>query len=34
MAARDTTSENREFFKNELSEAIHDIRQEYEQARI
>ncbi|KAI6190746.1 Intermediate filament protein family and Intermediate filament, ifa/ifb family-containing protein [Aphelenchoides bicaudatus] len=31
VAARDTTSENREYFKNELSEAIHDIRQEYEQ---
>jgi hypothetical protein len=31
MAARDTTSENREYFKNELAAAIHDIRQEYEQ---
>lgn len=31
MAARDTTSENREFFKNELSSAIRDIRNEYDQ---
>lgn len=33
MAARDTTSENREFFKNELSSAIRDIRNEYDQVR-
>ncbi|KHJ76213.1 hypothetical protein OESDEN_24167, partial [Oesophagostomum dentatum] len=31
MAARDTTSENREFFKNELASAIRDIRNEYDQ---
>ncbi|KAK6041413.1 intermediate filament tail domain protein [Cooperia oncophora] len=31
MAARDTTSENREFFKNELASAIRDIRSEYDQ---
>ncbi|VDK87566.1 unnamed protein product, partial [Onchocerca ochengi] len=31
MAARDTTSENREYFKNELSSAIRDIRAEYDQ---
>ncbi|MFH4975572.1 hypothetical protein AB6A40_002281 [Gnathostoma spinigerum] len=31
MAARDTTSENREYFKNELSSAIRDIRNEYDQ---
>ncbi|CAD5235745.1 unnamed protein product [Bursaphelenchus xylophilus] len=30
-AARDTTPENREYFKNELSSAIRDIRQEYDQ---
>ncbi|KAF1746711.1 hypothetical protein GCK72_023168 [Caenorhabditis remanei] len=30
MAVRDTTSENREFFKNELANAIRDIRAEYE----
>ncbi|VDK30209.1 unnamed protein product [Anisakis simplex] len=33
MAARDTTSENREFFKNELSSAIRDIRSEYDQVQ-
>lgn len=32
LAARDTTPENREFFKNELSSAIRDIRAEYDQA--
>uniref|UniRef100_A0A0N5CC33 Intermediate filament tail domain protein n=1 Tax=Strongyloides papillosus TaxID=174720 RepID=A0A0N5CC33_STREA len=31
LAARDTTPENREFFKNELSAAIRDIRTEYDQ---
>lgn len=31
MAARDTTSENREFFRNELASAIRDIRNEYDQ---
>ena len=30
MAARDTTSENREFFKNELAQAMREIREEYE----
>jgi intermediate filament protein if len=30
-ASRDTTSENREYFKNELAAAIKDIRQEYDQ---
>ncbi|EGT58123.1 hypothetical protein CAEBREN_03292 [Caenorhabditis brenneri] len=30
QAARDTTNENREFFKNELANAIRDIRSEYE----
>jgi intermediate filament protein if len=30
MAARDTTAENREFFKNELAQAIRDIRNEYD----
>ncbi|CAJ0583871.1 unnamed protein product, partial [Mesorhabditis spiculigera] len=30
MAARDTTNENREYFKNELASAIRDIRNEYE----
>jgi intermediate filament protein if len=30
MAARDTTSENREFFRNELASAIRDIRNEYD----
>ncbi|CAD5228822.1 unnamed protein product [Bursaphelenchus okinawaensis] len=30
-AARDTTPENREYFKNELSSAICDIRQDYDQ---
>ncbi|PAV64777.1 hypothetical protein WR25_26264 isoform A [Diploscapter pachys] len=31
MAYRDTTIENREYFKTELSSAIRDIRQEYDQ---
>ncbi len=31
MAARDTTNENREFFRNELASAIRDIRAEYDQ---
>ncbi|KAH7701316.1 intermediate filament protein, partial [Aphelenchoides avenae] len=31
IAARDTTPENREFFKNELASAIRDIRAEYDQ---
>uniref|UniRef100_A0A8R1DH11 Uncharacterized protein n=1 Tax=Caenorhabditis japonica TaxID=281687 RepID=A0A8R1DH11_CAEJA len=31
IAARDTTNENREFFKNELANAIREIRSEYEQ---
>ncbi|VDO88828.1 unnamed protein product [Heligmosomoides polygyrus] len=31
MAARDTTSENREYFKNELASAIRDIRNDYDQ---
>jgi len=31
MASRDTTSENREYFKNELAAAIRDIRTEYDQ---
>ncbi|CAB3400865.1 unnamed protein product [Caenorhabditis bovis] len=31
MASRDTTIENREYFKNELSSAIRDIRNEYDQ---
>ncbi|KAI6222633.1 hypothetical protein M3Y95_00914300 [Aphelenchoides besseyi] len=31
MASRDTTNENREYFKNELASAIRDIRQEYDQ---
>ncbi|GMT36943.1 hypothetical protein PFISCL1PPCAC_28240, partial [Pristionchus fissidentatus] len=31
MVSRDTTPENREFFKNELASAIRDIRQEYDQ---
>ncbi|CAG5134415.1 unnamed protein product, partial [Candidula unifasciata] len=30
LAYRDTTSENREFWKNELSQAIRDIQQEYD----
>uniref|UniRef100_A0A914C3M7 Intermediate filament protein n=1 Tax=Acrobeloides nanus TaxID=290746 RepID=A0A914C3M7_9BILA len=30
IAARDTTSENREFFRNELANAIRDIRAEYD----
>jgi len=30
LAARDTTAENREFFKNELALAIRDIRNEYD----
>lgn len=31
LAARDTTAENREYFKNELALAIRDIRNEYDQ---
>lgn len=31
LAARDTTAENREYFKNELALAIRDIRSEYDQ---
>uniref|UniRef100_A0AC35TRR5 Intermediate filament protein A n=1 Tax=Rhabditophanes sp. KR3021 TaxID=114890 RepID=A0AC35TRR5_9BILA len=31
LASRDTTSENREYFKSELSSAIRDIRNEYDQ---
>jgi intermediate filament protein if len=31
LAVRDTTAENREFFKNELAMAIRDIRNEYDQ---
>ncbi|MFH4975949.1 hypothetical protein AB6A40_002658 [Gnathostoma spinigerum] len=31
LAARDTTPENREYFKNELASAIRDIRTEYDQ---
>ena len=30
MASRDTTNENREFFRNELASAIRDIRNEYD----
>ena len=30
LAYRDTTAENREFWKNELSQAIRDIQQEYD----
>lgn len=30
LAARDTTAENREYFKNELMNAIRDIRSEYD----
>lgn len=30
LAYRDTTPENREFWKNELAQAIHDIQAEYE----
>jgi intermediate filament protein if len=30
MAARDTTNENREFFRNELAQAIREIREEYD----
>lgn len=30
FAARDTTNENREFFRNELASAIRDIRNEYD----
>lgn len=33
MASRDTTSENREYFKNELAAAIRDIRAEYDQVK-
>lgn len=31
MASRDTTSENREYFRNELASAIREIRAEYDQ---
>lgn len=31
MASRDTTNENREYFRNELSSAIREIRTEYDQ---
>lgn len=31
VAARDTTSENREYFKNELASAIRTIRGDYDQ---
>ncbi|KAF8363010.1 hypothetical protein PRIPAC_89933 [Pristionchus pacificus] len=34
MVSRDTTPENREFFKNELASAIRDIRQEYDQRML
>lgn len=34
IASRDTTPENREYFKNELSSAIRDIRAEYDQVNI
>ncbi|VDN08407.1 unnamed protein product [Thelazia callipaeda] len=34
LAARDTTPENREFFKNELASAIRDIRAEYDQVNL
>jgi intermediate filament protein if len=34
LAARDTTPENREFFKNELATAIRDIRSEYDQVQL
>lgn len=34
IAARDTTSENREFFRNELANAIRDIRAEYDAVSI
>ena len=30
MAARDTTQENREFFRNELASAMREIREDYE----
>jgi len=30
LAYRDTTAENREFWKNELGQAIRDIQQEYD----
>lgn len=30
LAYRDTTAENREFWKNELSQAIRDIQNEYD----
>lgn len=33
MASRDTTVENREYFKNELSSAIREIRSEYDHVR-
>ena len=31
MASRDTTNENREYFRNELASAIREIRAEYDQ---
>jgi intermediate filament protein if len=31
MLARDTTNENRDYFRNELANAIRDIRNEYDQ---
>ncbi|OUC45477.1 hypothetical protein D917_08415, partial [Trichinella nativa] len=34
LAARDTTAENREFFKNELALAIRDIRNEYDSVSL
>lgn len=30
LAYRDTTAENREFWRNELAQAIRDIQQEYD----
>ncbi|PAA83543.1 hypothetical protein BOX15_Mlig015143g3 [Macrostomum lignano] len=30
LAYRDTTNENREFWRNEMSQALHDIQREYE----
>lgn len=33
MISRDTTSENREYFKNELAAAIREIRAEYDQVK-
>jgi len=31
MAYRDTTSENREFWKNEMGQALRDIQQTYDE---